>query len=143
MAQYINKDALVAEIKKGIERYKNEPSFPSISYEISYIQYGKLRELEEILLIVNNLEAVELGDKEQPDHSYSETIYHCGRKPYWKVGDILAYYEFYSDREGECVLGKVTKVEFDEEQCDWFYTFEDGSVYDEQSLLKEETYKKN
>ena len=48
-----------------------------------------------------------------------------------------------SDREGECVLGKVTKVEFDEEQCDWFYTFEDGSICDEQSLLEEQTYKKN
>ena len=65
------------------------------------------------------------------------------QQPHWNVGDTLAYYGFYSDREGECVLGKVTKVEFDKEQCDWFYTFEDGSVYDEQSLLEDQTYKKN
>jgi len=65
------------------------------------------------------------------------------QKPHWNVGDTLAYYGFYSDREGECVLGKVTNVEFNEEQCDWFYTFEDGSVYDEQSLLEDQTYKKN
>ena len=65
------------------------------------------------------------------------------QKPHWNVGDTLAYYGFYSDREGECVFGKVTNVEFDEEQCDWFYTFEDGSVYDEQSLLEDQTYKKN
>ena len=65
------------------------------------------------------------------------------QNPHWNVGDTLAYYGFYSDREGECVLGKVTNVEFDEEQCDWFYTFEDGSVYDEQSLLEDQTYKKN
>ena len=79
----------------------------------------------------------------QPEHSCIESVYQCGKKPHWNVGDTLAYYEFYSDREGECVLGKVTKVEFDEEQCDWFYTFEDGSVYDEQSLLEDQTYKKN
>ncbi len=140
MAQYINKDALVAEIKKGIERYKNEPSFPSISYEISYIKYGKLRELEEILLIVNNLEVLELGDKEQPDHSYSETIYHCGKKPCWKVGDVLAYYKLYDGCEH--VFGKIVSVELDEETEDWLYTFDNGHINYEQLLLKEETYKK-
>lgn len=82
------------------------------------------------------------GEK-QYEYSCFETTYKCGRKPHWNVGDTLAYYEFYSDREGEHILGKITKVEFDEEQCDWFYTFEDGSVYDEQSLLEEQTYKKN
>ena len=79
----------------------------------------------------------------QPEHSCIKSVYQCGKKPHWNVGDTLAYYGFYSDREGECVLGKVTKVEFDEEQCDWFYTFEDGSLSDEQSLLEDQTYKKN
>ena len=79
----------------------------------------------------------------KPECSCIESVYQCGKKPHWNVGYTLAYYEFYSDREGECVLGKVTKVEFDEEQCDWLYTFEDGSIYDEQSLLEEQTYKKN
>lgn len=81
------------------------------------------------------------GEKEY-EYSCFETTYKCGRKPHWNVGDTLAYYEFYSDREGVHILGKVIKVEFDEEQCDWFYTFEDGSVYDEQSLLEDQTYKK-
>ena len=89
----------------------------------------------------------ELGLKKkeykQPEYSYLETVYRCGKKPRWNIGDILAYYEFYSDREGECVLGKITKVDFDEEQCDWIYTFEDGGVCNEQTLLEEETYKKN
>lgn len=85
----------------------------------------------------------ELKEYKQPEYSYLETVYRCGKKPRWNIGDILAYYEFYSDREGECVLGKITKVDFDEEQCDWFYTFEDGGVCNEQTLLEEETYKKN
>jgi len=55
---------------------------------------------------------------------------------------MLAYYEFYSNREGECVLGKVINVELNEEQGNWFYTFEDGDQYDEASLLENETYKK-
>lgn len=81
--------------------------------------------------------------KEQPEHSIIETIYICGKNPHWSVGDILAYYEFTSDCEGEIVLGKITKVELDEEYDDWLYTFEDGFQYDEESLLNDETYKKN
>ena len=77
-----------------------------------------------------------------PEYSYFETIYKCGKKPHWNVGDTLAFYEFYSDREGENILGKVAKVEVNEEVDDWLYTFEDGSIYDEETLLNEETYKK-
>ena len=81
--------------------------------------------------------------EEQPEYSVIETIYRCGKKPHWNVGDTLAYYEFTSDCEGEIVLGKVTNVELDEEYNDWLYTFEDGSQYDEESLLSDQTYKKN
>ena len=90
-----------------------------------------------------NLEVKEVEECKQPEYGYFETTYQYGIKPRWNIGDTLAYYEFYTDREGEYVLGKVTKVDFDKEQCDWFYTFEDGKVSDEQSLLEEETYKKN
>ena len=79
---------------------------------------------------------------QQSEYSYLETVYWCGKKPHWDVGDKLAYYEFCSDREGEYVLGKVIEVDFDEEQCDWLYTFEGGSVCDERTLLEERTYKK-
>lgn len=73
-----------------------------------------------------------------------ETTYKCGRKPHWNVGDTLAYNAFYSDRESECVWGKVVKIEFDDEEkrCDWFYTFEDGIGVYEKLLLEEQTYKK-
>lgn len=87
------------------------------------------------------------GDEDvQPEHSCIENAYQCGKKPHWNVGDTLAYRVFYSDREGECVWGKVTKIEFDDEEkdrCDWFYTFEDGIGVYEQLLLEEQTYKKN
>jgi len=89
-----------------------------------------------------NVEVKEMEEYKQPEYSCSETIYKCGKKPHWNIGDILAYYEFYSDREGECVLGKVINVELNEEQGDWFYTFEDGDQYYEASLLENETYKK-
>lgn len=82
----------------------------------------------------------------QLEHSRIESAYQCGKKPHWNVGDTLAYRVFYSDREGECVWGKVTKIEFDDEEkerCDWFYTFEDGIGVYEQLLLEEQTYKKN
>ena len=94
-----------------------------------------------VLSFLDTLEVKGVEEYKQPEYSCS--VYQCGKKPHWNVGDTLAYYGFYSDREGECVLGKVTKVEFDEEQCDWFYTFEDGSLSDEQSLLEDQTYKKN
>lgn len=81
-------------------------------------------------------------DSDQPLHSYTEEIYHVGRESMWKVGDILAYYEFSTDCEGEYVLGEVTGVELDKEQGDWIYTFKDGLLEDEETLIKQETYKK-
>lgn len=80
---------------------------------------------------------------EQPEHGYLKTEYHCGKKPCWAIGDTLAFYATHSE-EGECVLGKVTKVEFDhQEENDWVYTFEDGRAECEQTLLECATYKKN
>lgn len=81
----------------------------------------------------------------QSEHSRIESIYQCGKKPRWNVGDTLAHHVFYSDRRGECVWGKVVKIEFDDEEkrCDWFYTFEDGIGVYEELLLEEQTYKKN
>ena len=132
MAQYIDKSALVAEIERRIKEIDEIGTYLSPK--------GTLTNL---LCYINTLEVKEVKEYKQPEYSRLETIYQCGKKTHWSIGDTLAYYEFYSDREGECVLGKITKVEFDEEQCDWFYTFEDGSVYDEQSLLENQTYKKN
>ena len=115
--------------------YISNEKFPEVSFENSPTEVE--------LKLINLDNSGVMNDDVQPEHSYIESVYRCGKKPHWNIGDTLAYYEFYSDREGEYVLGKVTKVKFDEEQCDWFYTFEDGSVYDEQSLLEDETYKKN
>jgi len=123
----IDKDALVAEIERRIKEHHS----------------GYLVCLKDILSFINTLEVKDLAECKQPEYSCLETIYQCGKKPHWNIGDTLAYYESCSDREGMCVLGKITKVDFDEEQCDWIYTFEKGSIYDEQSLLEEQAYKKN
>ena len=79
-------------------------------------------------------------NKFESEYSHFETIYKCGRKPRWKVGDTLACYIFRTDCEYEEVLGKVTKVEFNKK--DWYYTFENSSEYDEESLLEDGAYKK-
>lgn len=77
--------------------------------------------------------AVEVTEEKDP----------CAKKPHWNIGDTLAYYEFCTDREGEFILGKVTNIVFDKEEDDWLYTFEDGYISDEASLLEDRTYKKN
>ena len=125
----------VEQIRAEIERQKDvfRPSIASINGSSVKIV------LQDLLNFIDDMEE----EVQQPEYSCIETTYKCGKKPHWNIGDTLAYYEFYSDREGEYVLGKVTNVEFDEEQCDWFYTFENGSICDEQSLLEDQTYKKN
>ena len=84
----------------------------------------------------------EIEDYIIPKHSYFEQIYHCGSEPMWKIGDVLAVYEFYSDREGECVYGKITDIKMDENE-DWLYTFENGEELYENMLISDEAYKKN
>lgn len=58
-----------------------------------------------------------------------------GEKPRWKEGDILAYYEYTSDYEGEHVLGEIVNVTLDEDFCDWLYEFNDGSADYEENLV--------
>ena len=89
-----------------------------------------------------NLEVKEIETPVIPKHSYFEEIYHCGSEPRWKIGDVLAVYEFYSDYEGEYIYGKITDVKMDETE-DWCYTFENGDMVYENRLISDETYKKN
>lgn len=63
-----------------------------------------------------------------------------GEKPKFKVGDNLAFYEFFHDYEGEVFLGKVKSVELDKESDDWTYEFEDGDSCTERSLIDDATY---
>lgn len=84
-----------------------------------------------------------MEDENIPEYSYFETIYHCGKNPRWKVGDVLSYYEFYSDAEGEISIGKVIGVEYDKEADDWVYAFENNVVWWEEELLREQAYKKD
>lgn len=142
MTQYIDKSALSAEIDKRKNLCEKIVLDLRTEENKDYYQ-GKAEAYKETLDLLDTLEVKEVVDCKQPEYSYFKTTYQCGKKPRWNIGDTLAYYEFYTDREGEHVLGKVTKVDFDKEQCDWFYTLEGGSVYDEQSLLENETYKKN
>ena len=141
MSNYIDKDALVAELEKRLEAISNAST--GDNRELAAIRGAQQYEIIKLILYIDTLKVKEMVEYKQPEYSCLKTIYQCGKKPHWDIGDTLAYYEFYSDREGEFMLGKITKVDFNEEQCDWSYTFEDGSLYYEQSLLEEQTYKKN
>lgn len=88
--------------------------------------------------LIDSLQQEQLD--EQPEYGYLSTKYVHGKKSRWSIGDVLAYYICTSNEEGEYTLGKIVNVEFDE---DWIYTFEDGNVADEQSLVEDEAYKKN
>lgn len=74
------------------------------------------------------------------NYGYIEEVYHRGKDPLWNVGTTLAQYEFYSDREGELVLGEITDVKLDETGEVWLYTFKDGGFAYENDLLSEEAY---
>lgn len=133
MNQYINKAALVAEIEKELNTTKK--------YSTEYVN-GKKYALNKILSFLDTLEVKEVETPVIPKHSYFEEIYHCGSEPRWKIGDVLAVYEFYSDYEGEYIYGKITDVKMDETE-DWCYTFENGDMVYENRLISDETYKKN
>ena len=98
--------------------------------------------IEDVKSLVESLEVKEVETSVIPKHSYFEEIYHCGSEPRWKIGDVLAVYEFYSDYEGEYIYGKITDVKMDETE-DWCYTFENGDMVYENRLISDETYKKN
>ena len=133
MEQYIDKSALVAEIEKELNTTKK--------YSTEYVN-GKKYALKKILSFLDTLEVKEIETPIIPRHSYFEEIYHCGSEPRWKIGDVLAVYEFYSDYEGEYIYGKITDVKMDETE-DWCYTFENGDMVYENRLISDETYKKN
>lgn len=97
------------------------------------INQGISQELTEILSIIASLR------QEQPEYGYLSTMYIDGKKARWNVGDTIAYYLCTSDEEGEIPLGKITKVDFNDDEG-WVYTFEDESMWAEEDLYKERAY---
>lgn len=140
MEQYISKSAVMAEIEKKMKKYATIDVGNSSELEALY--GAKCKALMETLSILDSLEVKEIETPAIPKHSYFEHIYYCGSEPMWKIGDVLAVYEFYSDHEGEYVYGKITDVKMDENE-DWCYTFENGEVQYENMLISDEAYKKN
>lgn len=116
------------------------------SYDPNEITSGRY-ELVKLREFLDTLEVKEIEAAKTPKHSCFETIYHCGAEPLWKVGDILATYECYSDSEGEDVYGEVIGVKKDETHDDWIYTMKgDFGAYEdicEEELISYEAYKKN
>lgn len=135
MKQYIDKAAIVAEFNRLIAELIEEG-------EGTMFEQGRMSAFEDAKLFLDTLEVKEIKTSVIPKHSYFEHIYHCGSEPMWKIGDVLAVYEFYSDHEGEHVYGKITDVKMSEDE-DWLYTFENGEVLYENMLISEEAYKKN
>lgn len=131
MKKYISLDDLAAEIEKRRGKNARNKLNLAAAFEDNYL-----------LSFINNLEVKEVETPVIPKHSYFEEIYHCGSEPRWKIGDVLAVYEFYSDYEGEYIYGKITNVKMDETE-DWCYTFENGDIVYENRLIRDETYKKN
>lgn len=143
MAQYIDKSSIITEIRRLLHNAEAYLKYHhNKNDELVYSFKHQKLTMCELLSFIDSLEVKEVEEYKQPEYSCFETTYKCGKKPHWNIGDVLTYYEFYSDREGEHVLGKVINVELDEEQSDWFYTFEDGSQYAEELLLENETYTK-
>lgn len=143
MDQYISKSNLVAEIENKIKKYTKRGE-ESDAKRDGYGMYwgGVLSCLNEIRTLCDTLKVKEVETSVIPKHSYFEEIYHCGSEPRWKIGDVLAVYEFYSDYEGEYIYGKITDIKMDETE-DWCYTFENGDMVYENRLISDETYKKN
>ena len=138
MTQYINKAALMAEIERRLEALANTSA--GDNREFAAIIGAQHYELINLAQYINTLEVKEVETHVIPKHSYFEHIYHCGSEPKWKIGDVLAAYEFYSDHEGEYVYGKITDVKMDENE-DWRYTFDNGNVLYENMLISDEAYK--
>lgn len=131
--KYIPADKLRSVLQNTINSMK-EKDVKGESYD-AFLN-GKLSICEELLGCIASLQ------QEQPEYGYLYTEYIHGKKPRWNVGDVLAYYISTSNEEGEYLLGKVSNVEFDNEEG-WLYTFENEEVYDEQYLVEEGIYKKN
>ena len=139
MGRYIDAEKLISEIKRKIESIENCP-FQLASFGEEKKNDGELIAYKDALSLIISLQQEQ--PEEQPEYGYLSTEYVHGKKSKWNVGDVLAYYICTSNEEGEYPLGKIINVKFDEEDG-WVYTFEDGSVWDEQSLFEEEAYKKN
>ena len=141
----IDKEKVVEEIRRIMAEemsFFKDCSEDELEVTSSPVVYTRM---EMLLSFLNTLEVKEIETTKTPKHSYFETIYHCGAEPIWKVGDILATYECYSDREGEYVYGEVIDVKNGEN--DWIYTMKgDLGEYEdvcEKELISQEAYKKN
>ena len=143
----IDKATVVAKIMNCIDRCNIKKRSCPANTQVEAICDNKIHAYKEILSFLDALEVKDIETPKVPKHSYFETIYHCGTEPMWKIGDILAIYEFYSDREGEHVYGEVVSVRNDETYDDWIYTMKsDSGEYEdiyENELISQQAYRKN
>lgn len=133
MSKYIDAEKLITELRKHLI-----PTVVDRDYD--EWEQGKDAGLLQAIDIVESLQQEQ--PDEQPEYGYQSIEYINGKKSRWNVGDVLAYYISTSNEEGEYIIGKVSNVEFDNEEG-WLYTFENEDVYDEQYLVEEGAYKKN
>lgn len=114
----------------GMELNNDEKNFVSLITPFTAEEYKEMKDF---------LEAQRI-----PEHGCYQ--WRRGKEPRWKVGNILAYYERYSDYEGEQILGEIIKIEYDDYLNDWTYYFKDYKVEDgeywrpEESLFDEGCY---
>ena len=127
MSKYIDADNLKANIESIIN--SDHP-----------IEYDLMEKRAYDRALSDVIDLIDSHQQEQPEYGYLSTTYIHGKKARWNVGDTLAYYLCTSNEEGEIIIGKITKVEFSNEEG-WIYTFEDESTWDEPDLAAEGVYK--
>jgi hypothetical protein len=140
MKEYIDKELFIKKVKEKIKDIYASREYVGIPSEEEKIIDGFNQAIE----IINTLETKEINDVEIPKHSYFDSIYHVGSEPIWKIGDILAMYEFCEAYEREYVYGEIIDIKMDEEYNDWLYSFKGGEEIEEiyeKELIGEEAYK--
>ena len=107
MSKHIDAEKLITELRKHLI-----PTVVDRDYD--EWEQGKDAGLLQAIDIVESLQKEQ--PDEQPEYGYQSIEYINGKKSMWNVGDVLAYYISTSNEEGEYIIGKVSNVEFDNEE---------------------------
>ena len=81
MAQFIDKAAIVAEIKRLKTIYNDDENIRHVA---------KYNILVDILSFIDTLEVKEIEECEKSEYGCLRTEYIIGEKPQWNIGDVLA-----------------------------------------------------
>lgn len=78
MAKYIDKDVVIAEIKRWIELLTNEKSQEGVSQIDKLSLGGRIAELQEVKVFLDTLEVKEEEEEDLELNSFDATVYKIG-----------------------------------------------------------------